>query len=316
MEDVFVSTVTRAEAEARASPTTAMLPSLAARAVGGGAAVRLEDLSRRFGDFVAVDRVSLSVARGEVFGFLGPNGSGKTTTIRMLCGLLPPSGGCAEVLGEDIRRQGRRIKARIGYMSQRFSLYQDLTVEENLAFFGGAMGSRAVTWPSAPRGSWRWPGLAGDERRLARELSGGAKQRLALGCAVLHGPDILFLDEPTAGVDPLARREFWELIGALAATGTTVFVTTHYLDEAEHCHQSLRALRLLRGEPALISATLFGRRLHVLVEERAAAEAVIRGTLERAGLHVDAVEPIDLSLEDLFVLFIAMEEQGRRERGG
>jgi ABC-2 type transport system ATP-binding protein len=350
MEDVFVSMVTRAETGARASPRAATLPWPAAGAAAdGGAAVRLEDLSRRFGDFVAVDRVSLSVARGEVFGFLGPNGSGKTTTIRMLCGLLAPSGGRAEVLGEDIRRQGRRIKARIGYMSQRFSLYHDLTVEENLAFFGGGYGlSRRHL---AERTAWvlAMAGLAGDERKLARELSGGAKQRLALGCAVLHGPDILFLDEPTAGVDPLARREFWDLIGQFAAAGTTVFVTTHYLDEAENCHrlglmyqgrlvaegspQALKdrmragvmlevtcrepvtALRLLRAEPVLASASLFGRRLHVLVEEPTTAEPVIREVLGRTGLAVEAMEPIPFSLEDLFVLFIQMEEQGRRERG-
>ena len=349
MEDVYVSVVTRADARARAAPRSTTLPLRGARAQDGGVAVRLEDLGRRFGDFVAVDRVSLSVARGEVFGFLGPNGSGKTTTIRMLCGLLPPSDGHAEVLGEDIRRQGRRIKARIGYMSQRFSLYHDLTVEENLAFFGGGYG--LSRHDLAERTPWvlEMAGLEGDERRLTRELSGGAKQRLALGCAVLHRPDILFLDEPTAGVDPLARREFWHLIGTLAATGTTVFVTTHYLDEAENCHrlglmyqgrlvaegspealkagmqagvmlevtcrEPLKALQLVRAEPALASGSLFGRRLHVLVEEPAAAEPVIRGILERAGIAVDNIEPIALSLEDLFVLFIQMEEQGRRERG-
>jgi ABC-2 type transport system ATP-binding protein len=349
MEDVYVSVVTRADARARASPRAVTRPLLAGRAPKGGVAVHLEDLSRRFGDFVAVDRVSLSVARGEVFGFLGPNGSGKTTTIRMLCGLLPPSGGHAEVLGEDIRRQGRRIKAHIGYMSQRFSLYHDLTVEENLAFFGGGYGlSRRDL---AERTPWvlEMAGLEGDERKLARELSGGAKQRLALGCAVLHGPDLLFLDEPTAGVDPLARREFWQLIGTLAATGTTVFVTTHYLDEAENCHrlglmyqgrlvaegspealkdgmragvmleitcgEPLKALQLVRADPALVSASLFGRRLHVLVEEPAVAGPMIREVLERAGLAVDGIEPIALSLEDLFVLFIQMEERGRRERG-
>jgi ABC-2 type transport system ATP-binding protein len=349
MEDVFVSMVRRADAGPRASQRAATPSSAAARTADGGPAVHLEDLSRRFGDFVAVDRVSLEVARGEVFGFLGPNGSGKTTTIRMLCGLLPPSGGRAEVLGEDVRRQGRRIKARIGYMSQRFSLYHDLTVQENLAFFGGGYGlSRRQL---AERTAWvlEMTGLAGDERRRARELSGGTRQRLALGCAILHAPAILFLDEPTAGVDPLARREFWDLIGALAAAGTTVFVTTHYLDEAEHCHrlglmyqgrlvaegspqelkdrmragvmlevtcrEPLRGLRLLRQEPALAAASLFGRRLHVLVEDPAAAEPLVRTVLGQAGLDVDEIEPIPVSLEDLFVLFIEMEDQGRRERG-
>jgi ABC-2 type transport system ATP-binding protein len=350
MEDVFVSTVARADAGTPASRPATARPSHPAQAPESGPAVRLEGLSRRFGDFLAVDRVSLAVARGEIFGFLGPNGSGKTTTIRMLCGLLPPSEGRAEVLGEDVRRQGRRIKARLGYMSQRFSLYHDLTVAENLAFFGGGYGlSRREL---AERTPWvlGMAGLAGDEGKLARELSGGAKQRLALGCALLHRPELLVLDEPTAGVDPLARREFWDLIDTLAADGTTVFVTTHYLDEAENCHrlglmyqgrlvaegspsalkarmqagvmlevtcpEPLRALRLLRRERALRSVTLFGRRLHVLVEEAAVAALVIRGVLERGGLAVGAIEPVPLSLEDLFVLFIEMEEQGRRERGG
>jgi ABC-2 type transport system ATP-binding protein len=350
MEDVFVSMVSGANGEGRRPEHPVTLLPAAAKAPHEGPAVRLEELTRRFGDFVAVDRVSLAVDRGEVFGFLGPNGSGKTTTIRMLCGLLPPSGGRAEVLGEDLGHQGRRIKARIGYMSQRFSLYDDLTVQENLAFFGGGYGlSRRDL---AERTAWvlGMAGLAGDERKLARELSGGAKQRLALGCAVLHAPELLFLDEPTAGVDPLARRDFWDLISALAAAGTTVFVTTHYVDEAEHCHrlglmyqgrlvadgspqalkdrmragvmleitcrESLRALRLLRAQPALASATLFGRRVHVLVEDPAVAEPVIRGILGQADLPVEAVEPVPFSLEDLFVLFIEMEEQGRRERGG
>jgi ABC-2 type transport system ATP-binding protein len=348
MEDVFATMVGRADPGARATPLAATAP-LPARMTGAGAAVRLEALSRRFGDFLAVDRVSLSVARGEVFGFLGPNGSGKTTTIRMLCGLLPPSGGHAEVLGEDIRRQGRRLRTRIGYMSQRFSLYHDLTVAENLAFFGGGYGLSRRELAGRTASVLAMAGLAEDERKLARHLSGGARQRLALGCAILHAPEILFLDEPTAGVDPLARQEFWELIGMLAAGGTTVFVTTHYLDEAEHCHrlglmyegrlvaegrpqalkdamragimlevacrEPLQALRRLRAEPALASASLFGRRLHVLVDEPATAEPVIRRLLGQAGLAVEGVEPIPLSLEDLFVLFIRMEEQGRRERG-
>ncbi len=351
MEDVFVSVVAGAEPSGPAPRE--MVPAVPARggAAGNGrVAVRLEGLTRRFGDFVAVDDVSLAVQRGEVFGFLGPNGSGKTTTIRMLCGLLTPSGGRAEVLGEDIMRQGPRLKARIGYMSQRFSLYHDLTVAENLAFFGGGYGLPARRL--ADRTAWvlAMAGLAGDERRLARELSGGARQRLALGCAILHEPEIVFLDEPTAGVDPMARREFWALIGALAAAGTTVFVTTHYLDEAEYCHrlgliyqgrlvaegspqalkermragvmlevtcrEPFRALRLVRADPGLGRASLFGRRLHVMVDEAGPGEHALRAALAAAGLAVERVDAIHFSLEDLFVLFIEMEEQGRRGRDG
>ncbi len=349
MEDVFISVVTAVDARpaARRPVPVSAGP---APATAGDLVVRLEGLSRTFGDFVAVDRLSLSVVRGEVFGFLGPNGSGKTTTIRMLLGLLAPSAGRGQVLGHDLGRRDRALRARIGYMSQRFSLYDDLTVAENLAFFG-----RGYDLPAgrlAERAAWvlGMAGLEGEARRRTRELSGGVRQRLALGCAILHEPEIVFLDEPTAGGDPLSRREFWDVIGAMASAGTTVFVTTHYLDEAEHCHRlalihqgrllaigspralkdemragtmlevtcadPLRALRLLRGEPDLARASLFGRRLHVLVEDVALAESAIHRALGAARIAVDRLEPIPFSLEDLFVVFIDMAERRWRETDG
>jgi ABC-2 type transport system ATP-binding protein len=346
-EDVFVSIVSRGETTAR---RIAAVGRVDAAKRAEGPAARLAGLTKRFGDFVAVDDLSLTVERGEVFGFLGPNGSGKTTTIRMLCGLLRPSDGHGEVLGEDIARQPRRVRSRIGYMSQRFSLYNDLTVGENLAFFGEGYGLPPRQLAERMDHVLDMAGLAGSERRFASELSGGIKQRLALGCAILHEPEILFLDEPTAGVDPLARREFWELIGELAARGTTVFVTTHYLDEAEYCHrvgflhrgrlvaagrpadlkegmragvllevecaQAVRALGLLRALPSLPWASLVGRRVRVVAADAVRGEDAIRKELSTAGITVDRVEPIPYSLEDLFAIFIDMEERGRRERGG
>jgi ABC-2 type transport system ATP-binding protein len=199
------------------------------------AAVSVSDLTRTYGEFVAVDHVSFEVGTKEVFGFLGPNGAGKTTTIKMLTGLVAPSSGTGHVAGFDILHERRRIKRHIGYMSQLFSLYTDLTVEENIAFFSGLYGVPRAK--RAERRDWvlRMAGLADQRKRLTGELSLGWKQRLALGCAVLHEPPILFLDEPTSGVDPISRREFWELIYALSAGGTTVFVTTHYMEEAEYC---------------------------------------------------------------------------------
>jgi ABC-2 type transport system ATP-binding protein len=200
-------------------------------------AVSVRDLTRRFGDFVAVDHISCDVAEGEIFGFLGPNGAGKTTTIKMLTGLLAPSDGAGSVAGLDVRRDAEGIKQRIGYMSQLFSLYGDLTVAENLEFFAGLYSVHGARF--AERAAWvlEMAGLAGQEGRTTGELPLGYKQRLALGCAVLHEPPILFLDEPTSGVDPVARRAFWELIYGLARRGTTVFVTTHYMEEAEYCHR-------------------------------------------------------------------------------
>ena len=198
-------------------------------------AVVVRELSKRFGDFTAVDRISFEVARGEVFGFLGPNGAGKSTTIRMLCGILAPSGGSGTVAGFDVASEPEKIKASIGYMSQRFSLYEDLTVEENIDFFSGIY--RIPRERKAARKEWaiRMAGLEGHRRSRTAVLSGGWKQRLALGCAVLHEPPVLFLDEPTSGVDPMSRRRFWDLIYEMASAGTTVFVTTHYMDEAEYC---------------------------------------------------------------------------------
>lgn len=200
-------------------------------------AVSIRNLSKRFGSFVAVDRLQLEVKPGEIFGFLGPNGAGKSTTIRILCGLLAPSEGSAQVAGYDVASQPEKVRASIGYMSQRFSLYDDLRVSENLDFFAGIYGVAESEKAERKRRALELAMLAGREDSMTRELPGGLKQRLALGCAILHQPPILFLDEPTSGVDPIARRSFWDLIYDLSAAGQTVFVTTHYMDEAEYCHR-------------------------------------------------------------------------------
>ena len=344
MEDVFVSLI--AGKERTAGPGDATVPD-AAPPADASPAVRLEGLTRSFAGFVAVDDLSLAVRRGEVFGFLGPNGSGKTTTIRMLCGLLRPTGGRAEVLGQDIVRQGRALRSRLGYMSQRFSLYDDLTVAENLTFFGRGYGLGRARLAERTAWALEMAGLAGEERRRARELSGGARQRLALGCAVLHEPQLVFLDEPTAGVDPIARRQFWDLIADLSAAGTTLFVTTHYLDEAEYCHRigllyrgrlvaegspralkeqmragvmlqldapdPIPALRAVRAAPAVTWASLSGRHVRALVDDpRRAPE--LREALRSAGLAAESIEEVPLSLEDVFAIFVDMEERARRER--
>lgn len=200
-------------------------------------AVSIRNLSKRFGSFVAVDRLNLEVRPGEIFGFLGPNGAGKSTTIRILCGLLAPSEGSAQVAGYDVASQPEKVRASIGYMSQRFSLYDDLRVSENLDFFAGIYGVAESEKAERKRRALELAMLAGREDSMTRDLPGGLKQRLALGCAILHQPPILFLDEPTSGVDPMARRSFWDLIYELSAAGQTVFVTTHYMDEAEYCHR-------------------------------------------------------------------------------
>lgn len=201
------------------------------------ASVIAKDLSRRFGKFVAVDAISFTVSRGEIFGFLGANGAGKTTTIKMLCGLLLPSSGTATVAGFDIYRQTDAIKQNIGYMSQKFSLYEDLTVLENIEFYGGIYGLSRQELKIAGEKAIQATGLGDHVKKLTRDIPLGWKQRLALSCAILHRPQILFLDEPTGGVDPISRREFWHLIYELAEAGTTVFVTTHYMDEAEYCNR-------------------------------------------------------------------------------
>src|SRR6476660_8769481 len=217
-----------------------------------GNAIQVKDLTRRFGQFVAVDRLSFDVRRGEIFGFLGSNGAGKSPTIRMLCGLLRPSSGTALVGGIDVAADPEGVKQRIGYMSQRFSLYELLTVDQNIRFWGGIYGLTGNRIESRREFVIEMAGLRGRETTLARDLSGGWRQRLALGCAILHQPAILFLDEPTGGVDPLSRRQFWRLIDMLAASGVTVLVTTHYLDEAERCH---RVALIHAGKLAAIGTT-------------------------------------------------------------
>jgi ABC-2 type transport system ATP-binding protein len=313
--------------------------------LGADAAVSVRALTRRFGDFTAVDRVTFQVRRGEVFGFLGPNGAGKTTVIRMLCGLLPPTEGEAAVDGLDLRTGRTEIKRRIGYMSQRFSLYTDLTVGENLELFAGLYG--VVGGRFRERRDWvlAMADLAGSEHRLVETLPLGWKQRLALGCAVLHEPPILFLDEPTSGVDPVTRRGFWDLIDELAAGGTTVFVSTHYMEEAEYCHRlglmnrgvlialdspagllarwaesvlevrtddPLGTLTALGGAAGILDAAMFGRSVHVSVEDEASGASSIRDLLSAAGISHDAVRPVAPSLEHLFVSLVR-REGGARE---
>lgn len=303
-------------------------------------AISVRDLTRRFGDFTAVHEATFDVQRGEIFGFLGPNGAGKTTTIRMLCGLLPPTSGHATVAGLDVRRDAAALRARIGYMSQSFSLYPDLTVSENIELFGGLYDVTEDRF--AMRREWLldMADLRGRERHLTGELPLGFKQRLALGCAVLHEPPILFLDEPTSGVDPLARRRFWDLIHALAQAGTTILVSTHYMEEAEYCNRLLLmnrgrviadgapsalrasmaepileittddaplAVEALTGAPGVIDAAMFGRLVHVVVEEEADAATTIRGVLRDAGRTVEEVRTVQPSLEDVFVSLVRRE---------
>ncbi len=313
-------------------------------------AVSLRELSRAFGDFVAVKGISLDVKRGEIFGFLGPNGAGKSTTIRMLCGLLEPTSGSGTVAGFDLRTQPERIKEHIGYMSQKFSLYEDLTVEENIDFYSGIY--RIPREKKGERKSWvlRMAGLEEHRRTRTSLLPGGWKQRLSLGCALLHEPPVLFLDEPTSGVDPTSRRSFWELIRRTAAQGVTVFVTTHYMEEAEYCDRlalvhrgqlaavgtpgelkegfmrgevievvcraSQEALEVVEGVPGVREAALFGAALHAVVEDASEAEAAVRAALESAGLGVASVRRIAPTLEDVFVSLIEArdrEEGAQRE---
>jgi ABC-2 type transport system ATP-binding protein len=297
-------------------------------------------LSRRFGDFTAVEGVTFDVREGEIFGFLGPNGAGKTTTIRMLTGLLAPTGGEGRVAGFDIRSERALIKSRIGYMSQRFSLYADLTVRENIDLFGGLYGVDGAQLDGRRRWILDMSGLDGAEGRITADLPLGWKQRLALGCALVHEPPILFLDEPTSGVDPVARRRFWDLIDTLAHDGTTIFVSTHYMEEAEHCHRlallnrgrlialdTPRALRArvvspilevetddapgaveaLLAVPAVIDAAMFGRALHVTVDDAEEGRRVITEALAQAGRQVVSIQAVEPSLEDVFVSLVRTE---------
>jgi ABC-2 type transport system ATP-binding protein len=233
---------------------------MAHNAIQHETAIVVRDLTKKFGNFTAVDRISFEVRRGQIFGFLGPNGSGKTTTIRMLLGLLPPSAGRALVLGNEISHQTLAIRARLGYMSQKFTLYNDLTVSENLKFYGRAYGLHNKRLKARMAYVLDMADLRGREHEIPPNLSGGWRQRLALGAAIMHEPDILFLDEPTAGVDPLSRRAFWDLLYDISARGTTIFVTTHYMDEAEHCENLafIYCGRIItQGAPSTIKASHF-----------------------------------------------------------
>jgi ABC-2 type transport system ATP-binding protein len=299
------------------------------------AAITVRDLTRRFGAFTAVDHVSFDVGQGEVFGFLGANGAGKSTTIRMLCGLLRPTSGTALVADVDVTRDPEGVKRRIGYMSQRFSLYEALTVDQNIRFYGGIYGLDGAALEARRRFVIEMSGLRGREGTLTRDLAGGWRQRLALGCAILHEPRIVFLDEPTGGVDPVSRREFWRLIDALSRAGTTVLVTTHYLDEAEHCHriavisagkmaalgttaelrqafadrpiievratQPVLLMRALDELPGVEKTTLFGTAVHAVLSSRAVDVAALVERLKEEGHGIGAVERVEPSLEDVFL---------------
>jgi ABC-2 type transport system ATP-binding protein len=305
--------------------------------------VETHDLVKKFGSFVAVDHVSLAVAKGEIFGFLGPNGAGKSTAIRMLCGLLTPTSGSASVNGFDVARDPEEIRRTIGYMSQKFSLYDDLTVEENIDFFTGMYGVPREKRAERKRHVLEMANLSDRRNALTRTLSGGWKQRLALGCAILHDPPVLFLDEPTSGVDPLARLAFWALIRDLSGTGHTIFVSTHYMDEAEYCNRlalmyrgkvialgtpaelkagltehsllnldasdPLDTMRALEGLEGVRDVAVFGGGLHVTVDNVEATSARMRERLGAQGIEVRKLERIQPSMEDVFVALIESEER-------
>jgi ABC-2 type transport system ATP-binding protein len=340
-----LETSAKARGDAGAQPVQP--PANASSVPGKAPAVQVRELVKRFGDFVAVNRVTFEVGAGQIFGFLGPNGAGKSTTIRMLCGILEPTAGSGTVAGFDLGRDAERIKENIGYMSQKFSLYEDLTVEENIDFYSGIYRIPAAR--KTERKNWvlRMAGLERLRNARTAVLSGGWKQRLALGCAILHEPPILFLDEPTSGVDPISRRRFWDLIHELAGRGVTVFVTTHYMDEAEYCDrlgliyrgelialgtpQELKtarmqdeileiacdrptnALPVVEAVAGIKEVSLFGAVLHAVTADPAAVRGTIAAALTAAGhgdLRIEAIPP---SLEDVFVSLIeAHDRNGSR----
>ena len=260
--------------------------------ISKGIAALAQDLVKRFGDFTAVDGMNFEVYQGEIFGFLGPNGSGKTTTIRMALGLLAPTSGRVEVLGVPVDGSTRSLRLRIGYMAQRFSLYNDLSVLQNLHFYGRAYGLSNQDLKTGVEDALMLAGLEGREKAKTGELSGGWRQRLALGAAILHQPEILFLDEPTAGVDPLSRRDFWDLLYGLIEKNITVFVTTHYMDEAEHCHRLAfiqSGSRIAYGSPAEIKQEVMpGKVLELAPSDTGKAIKILRETKDR--LDIDEVE--------------------------
>jgi ABC-2 type transport system ATP-binding protein len=313
--------------------------------------IEVDNLTKRFGKFTAVDRLSFTVKRGEIFGFLGANGAGKSTTIRMLCGLLQATSGKAAVGGFDINTQTDLVKQSIGYMSQRFSLYDDLTVEQNIRFFGGVYGLSEARLKERMQWVLSMADLMGREESMTRTLSGGWKQRLALGCAILHEPPIIFLDEPTGGVDPISRRNFWELINRLSADGVTVLVTTHFLDEAEYCNDIIlinagrliangspielktthittpllemilrsgsivEALEAVRVQPWALETSVFGTKLHVMVADEQAGKNAITNVIEGKGMKIASIERIVPSLEDVF-LYLLERDTVNGESGG
>ncbi|HXV86696.1 MAG TPA: ABC transporter ATP-binding protein [Gemmatimonadales bacterium] len=304
------------------------------------AAVEVHQLTRSFGDFLAVDGVTFAVAPGEIFGFLGPNGAGKTTTIKMLTGLLSPTAGTARVAGHDVQADVHLVRTRLGYMSQQFSLYGDLTVDENIELFGALYGVTGERLRARRDWVLGMAGLTGKHQRLTAQLPLGWKQRLALGCAVLHQPPILFLDEPTSGVDPVSRRAFWDLIYQLAQSGTTVLVSTHYMEEAEYCYRlalmnrgrlialdrpaglraamrdpiltlqtdhPARAVEALRGARGIIDAAMFGRAVHLVVHDAERARHEVPAALAAHGQTFRSLEPVSPSLEDVFVALVRRE---------
>jgi len=298
-------------------------------------AITVKNLTRRFGEFVAVNDVSFEVGEGEIFGFLGANGAGKSTTIRMLCGLLRPTSGTAIVGGVDVSRDPEAVKLRIGYMSQKFSLYEALTVDQNIRFFGGVYGLEGKRYEERRRFALEMAGLVGRENTMTRDLAGGWRQRLALGCAILHEPPIVFLDEPTGGVDPVSRRQFWRLIDQLSQEGTTVLVTTHYLDEAEHCHRiavmsagklaalgttaelkrvfegraivevqahdAVAAMRELEQMAEVEKTSLFGTAVHAVLRDPNLTPDRVASGLRTKGIADARAESVEPSLEDVFL---------------
>jgi ABC-2 type transport system ATP-binding protein len=305
-------------------------------------AIAVSHLTRRFGQFVAVDDVSFEVRQGEIFGFLGANGAGKSTTIRMLCGLLRPTSGSAAVGGIDVTADPEGVKRRIGYMSQKFSLYEVLTVDQNIRFFGGVYGIEGERFEARRRFVLEMAGLTGREQTRTRDLAGGWRQRLALGCAILHEPPVVFLDEPTGGVDPVSRRQFWRLIDHLSHQGITVLVTTHYLDEAEHCHRigvmnegrlaalgttrelkdvfagraivevqapsAVAAMRALDAMPEVEKTSLFGTAVHAVLRSAGPDPQRLAERLAAAGVRPDSVVQVEPSLEDVFLDLVERDE--------